>query len=103
LSSLLHIVVLPSAKSDIKLAADWYESNQIGLGKKFKSEIFIAFDSILHPAKGYGPVYMGLSRMFVNNFPYVIYFRPDTKRNRIVVYAVLHEKQHRQVILEKRV
>lgn len=85
------------------LATDWYESSQIGLGKRFKKEIVIAIDSALHPVKAYGPVYMSLSRVFVNKFPYVIYFRIDADRNRLIVYAILHEKQNRKNILKKRV
>lgn len=102
MSSSFHIVVLPSAKSDIQLAIDWYESSQIGLGKRFKKEIVIAIDSVLHPVKAYRPVYMSLSRVFVNKFPYVIYFKIDTDGNRLIVYAVLHEKQNRENVLKKR-
>jgi hypothetical protein len=52
--------------------------------------------------KGYGVAYMSLSRTFVKNFPYVIYFKPNPARNGIVIYAVLNEKQNRDDILSQR-
>ena len=75
---------------------------RLALVKDLKKEIVIAIDSVLHPVKAYGPVYMSLSRVFVNKFPYVIYFKIDTDRNRLIVYAVLHEKQNKENVLKKR-
>jgi len=46
---------------------------------------------------------MSLSRIFVKDFPYVVYFKTDSTKNRIVIYAVLSEKQNREDALEKRV
>lgn len=85
-----HIVILPSAKSDIQRAAIWYEGKEIGLGKKLKYQIVKAIDLIGDPVRGYAPVYMNLSRVFVEKFPYIIYFKSDERRQRIVVYALLH-------------
>jgi plasmid stabilization system protein ParE len=99
----LHTVILSSAKSDIQSASDWYESRQVGLGKQFKQEIIQAIDSILDSRKGYGPVYLNLSRVFVKKFPYVIYFKIDSTRNRVVVYAILNEKQNREAMLRDRI
>lgn len=98
----LHTVILSAAKSDIQSAYDWYESRQVGLGKQFKQEIIQAIDSIPDSRKGYGPVYLNLSRVFVKKFPYVIYFKIDFTRNRVVVYAILNEKQNREDILQDR-
>ncbi|MFC0772206.1 type II toxin-antitoxin system RelE/ParE family toxin [Terrimonas alba] len=103
MSPALHIVFLPSAKADIQSAIEWYESRQYEMGKKFKTEVVRAIDSMPDPVKGYAPVYMNLSRVFVKKFPYVIYFKMDTDRNRLVIYAVLHKKQNRENILKKRV
>jgi plasmid stabilization system protein ParE len=44
---LLQIIFLPSAKSDIQSAVNWYEKQQPGLGKRFKKQIIGAIDSIL--------------------------------------------------------
>jgi hypothetical protein len=64
------IVVIPSAKADIKSAEKWYETQQEGLGKKFKLQIVKAIDSIAEPVRGNGPVYVSLSRAFIEKFPY---------------------------------
>ncbi len=77
--------------------------NKLIWAENFKKKIITAIDSILNPQKGYGPVYLSLSRVFVEKFPYVIYFKMDVARNRLVVYAVLNEKQNREDVLKKRV
>ncbi len=97
-----QIIVLPSAKSDIQSSADWYESQQSGLGKKFKHQIVKAIDGIGHPVKGYGLVHKNLSRVFVEKFPYCIYFTVDNIEQQIIIHAVLHEKQNRESVLVKR-
>lgn len=96
------LVVLPSAKKDIRSAVDWYEYKQIGLGLRFKMEVINAIDSLDNPLKQYKPSFLNLSRIFVKNFPYIIYFKKDVKRQRIVVLAVLHDKLDRNVILKRR-
>jgi len=96
------IVVLPSAKSDLQSAADWYEKKKFGLGKRFSEEIIKAIDSIDNPVKEYGSAFLNLSRIFVKHFPYIIYFRKDLSRQRIIVYAILHDKQDRELILKER-
>lgn len=99
----LLTVILPSAKSDIQSAFGGYESQQTGLGRKFRDQMIKAIDSLLDTRKDYGPVYMSLCRVFVKRFPYVIYFKTDSPRHRVIVYAVLHEKQNRDEILKKRI
>jgi RecA/RadA recombinase len=42
------IVVLPSANADIKSAEKWYETQQEGLGKKFKLQIIKALTQLLN-------------------------------------------------------
>ncbi len=97
------IVFLPPAKSDIQSAIHWYEKQKTGLDKRFKKYLINAIDSLSDPIKGYGPVYMNLSRIPVRKFPYVIYFKIDLLRKKIVIYAVLHKKQSRENVLKERV
>jgi plasmid stabilization system protein ParE len=99
----LQIVILPSAKSDIQSAYDWYENQQTGLGRKFAEQVVKAIDILHDTLRGYGAVYMSLSRIFVKNFPYVIWFKTDSVGDKVVIYAVLNEKQNREDILKKRI
>ena len=98
---LVSLVVLPFAKSDIQHAFEWYESKQFDLGKKFKVQVVKSIDTLLDSRRDFGSIYMGLSRVFVKKFPYVVYFRKDPKRNRLVIYAVLHEKQNREILKQR--
>ena len=72
------------------------------MGKEFREAIVKTMDSLSDQIKEYGPVYMGLSRIITKRFPFVIYFKKDADRYRLVVCAVLHKKQSRD-ILKKRI
>lgn len=98
----VRIVLLPSARSDIQIAAKWYESKQKGLGKSFKLSLADSIEMLKDPMRAYGPYVSGLSRIFVTDFPYCIYFKSDESRKQLVIYAVLHEKQQRDEILPLR-
>ncbi|MGC4037213.1 MAG: type II toxin-antitoxin system RelE/ParE family toxin [Chitinophagaceae bacterium] len=87
------IVIVPKAKEDLISAVAWYEEKQYNLGKRFQGEIIKTIDSLNNPVKYYGPVYRGLSRVFVKQFPYVLYFKKDISTQCITVFAILHEKQ----------
>ena len=95
------IVFLPPAKTDIKTASQWYEDKQRGLGKEFRKDIIETSDSLSEQIKEYGPVYMELSRIITKRFPFVIYFKKDVYRSRLVVYGVLHKKQSRDILNQR--
>lgn len=99
----MPVVVLPSARFDIRSASEWYEHQQDGLGYRFRQQVIEAIDTITGEQIDYAPAYMSLSRVFVKKFPYLIYFKKDSKRDRTVIYAVLHKKQDRSAILPQRV
>jgi len=65
------------AAKEIENAGLWYSEKQYGLDRRFNKSISSAIEKLQSDKVVYGPVYRGLSRVFVKNFPYQIYFKKD--------------------------
>jgi toxin ParE1/3/4 len=80
------------AHLDILEAIEWYEKRREGLGDEF----FIAIESEKHLIESnpyhYEDKYKGIRKAITKRFPYIIYYRIESK-NTILVYAVLHMKR----------
>lgn len=97
-----RILILPDARRDILKASEWYENQSESLGGKFERKTIDHIDKLQSDFIEYGAVYKGLSRVFIKDFPYQIYFRKDEDLKIIIIHAVLHSKQSR-TILKKRI
>lgn len=81
--------VRPEAQTDIREAAQWYESRESGLGPRFVDRIRNTLQQVAdHPLR-FPIVGEGIRRALLQKFPYSVYFinEPDG----IAIIAVLHQ------------
>ena len=80
------------AQLDILEAITWYEKRQEGLG----DELFIALENVKHVIEQnpyhFEDKYKGIRKAITKRFPYIIYYRIESK-NRVLVFTVLHMKR----------
>lgn len=88
-----HIKIEPEAYQDIQAGIDWYDSQQVGLGRKFYAEVSSSFES-LRKNPFYQVRYDNVRCLPVNRYPYMIHFTLDEKENTIIVRAVLSTYQN---------
>lgn len=88
------VIVSEPAKSDLRNAAQYYNSQQRGLGTKFLRAIK---DSILiirnHPEAfqiRFNDIRIGIP----NKFPYLIFYNVNYDNNEIRIIAILHSAQN---------
>ena len=84
--------VRPEAQTDIREAARWYESREIGLGLRFLREIRTSLEHISDNPLRFPIVEDNVRRALLRKFPYSIYFVNEPEA--IAIVAVLH--QHRR-------
>ena len=96
------IQISERAEIEIKKAEDWYESQSIGLGERFVTELKGRIESSHNPLIEHKLAFKILRRVFMHHFPYVIYYFRDEQKLIIEIIAVLHNKQSRDT-LENRV
>jgi toxin ParE1/3/4 len=86
------IVLQSQAKSELRKARQWYESQQSGLGHDLLAEVLRALERI-ECDNLIGVQYENTRYRFyrLNRFPYVIYY--ECLPNRVRVVAIAHERR----------
>ncbi|TAL59842.1 MAG: type II toxin-antitoxin system RelE/ParE family toxin [Bacteroidetes bacterium] len=90
---IFEIVVEKRALFDIQCAIDYYDQQQIGLGKKFLSEIEKHFSSI-NRNPFYQIRYNRVRCLPVIKFPFMIHFLLDEKEKTAYIISVFHTSQN---------
>jgi plasmid stabilization system protein ParE len=89
-----NIVILPLAKQDIKEAADWYNSRQKGLGKKFTFQIRETLNLLKKTPYNSAIRYDDVRTAILNVFPFMIHYTIHKSNKQIIISAVLHTSRN---------
>jgi plasmid stabilization system protein ParE len=87
-------IILPLAKEDIREAARWYNKRQIGLGKRFTTEVREKVHFIRQNPKALIIRYNSVRTAVLNVFPFMVHFTIDEKNKTIIISAVLHTSRN---------
>lgn len=87
-----RIVIRPAAQRDVADAAEWYENQRSGLGKRFLGEFGELLDRIANGPARFPVIAWDIRRALMNRFPYAVYFAVSERC--IAVIAVLHQSRH---------
>lgn len=86
----MNIAILASAERELDDAVEYYESQQFGLGTRFRNEVLLAFHRIqLHPLS-YQVLSARARRCLVSRFPYGIIYQYKPESNLVLVVAIAH-------------
>ncbi|MBN2423425.1 MAG: type II toxin-antitoxin system RelE/ParE family toxin [Calditrichaceae bacterium] len=86
------IIIRSCTERDITEAVQWYEDKVDGLGKRFLLSLDASIQAISRTPKAYPKVYKDIRRVFLNRFPYGIFYLIQGKM--VVIFAVYHEKRN---------
>ncbi len=77
----LPVLFLDEARAEFDAAADWYEAQKPGLGKKFIRNVQDVFDNIAALPRMHQIIYQAVRRAVVKKFPYTVLYvvEPDHK------------------------
>lgn len=88
----LGISIRPEAELDLADAAQWYETQQPGLGHQFLDEALAIFAALAASPHVWQIVHRNTRRALLHRFPFGIYYRIE--QDAIVVVAVMHGSRH---------
>ena len=91
----MKLRLLPEAERDLGIGADFYESQNTGLGTYFNDCLASDIESLKLYA-GLHEKYRGFYRALSKRFPFAIYY--DVNEDGIEIYAVLDSRQDPQKI-----
>lgn len=80
------------AEAELREAANYYESEAAGLGKRFIGAVEIALKAIIELPDASAPIRGGIRRKAVGKFPYQILYRQHDE-NAIHILAVAHKRR----------
>ena len=78
----------PAVELDIESTFDWYETEELGLGREFLDQLREAYNRMLENPFAFQDLRLGIRRALTRRFPYAIYF--TVNEDTILVLAVLH-------------
>lgn len=83
----------PNAAAELEAAAQWYETEQTGLGQAFLLELSRAFATIEESPNTWPAVGSGrrIRRFVVARFPFAVLFQVDALG--VVIVAIAHTKR----------
>ncbi|WP_363331646.1 type II toxin-antitoxin system RelE/ParE family toxin [Haliea sp.] len=94
LTSLRHpeveIKLLKLAQLEFEEAVTYYESEQIGLGGRFRSEVLRSISRIQQFPIAYQQFSPGTRRCLIAKFPYGIIYHYSPEQDEIVIVAIAH-------------
>jgi len=82
------------AKKDIKEAADWYNSKQPGLGKRFTHQLRAMLNIVKQHPYIIAVRYDNVRTCVLDVFPYMVHYVIDDPNKSIVISAVLHTSRN---------
>ncbi len=88
------IQILSKAADDIRIAAKWYEKEQLGLGKRFAKNVKQEVKIIKQNPFAFAVKYQNVRTVLVNKFPYLIHFKIDKIKKEVHIFAVFHTSRN---------
>ena len=87
-------ILVTKAKLELLESWEWYEDRQVGLGDRFKVEVYKAIQQIEQNPARYpvrkNPYYEKL----IDVFPYLVIYKIEKRKKIIVVISIFHTKRH---------
>ena len=80
----LRVVLRPEAQADLFETRDWYERQQVGLGKAFSESVEEALTRIEAMPQMYATVFHEVRRGKLRRFPYLVYYRILSDRSEVL-------------------
>lgn len=87
----LQVVFRRVAKAELDEAIDWYETRELGLGKRFARAITSEVERISDAPDRFPHSHLDLRRIVVREFPYTIHYLVESEQ--VVIVAVFHAKR----------
>jgi mRNA-degrading endonuclease RelE of RelBE toxin-antitoxin system len=91
------IVILPSAKDDLRESGIWYNNVKMGLGKKMIEKIQKTLFVIKDNPFLYQIRYKDIRTATVKQFPFLIHYTVNQKNKTVVVLSILHTSRNPRI------
>ena len=91
------------ALEDIQQITNWYEKQQLGLGKRFQNTTIIQIDTLSKYAHSHTIRYHEFRCMLIKKFPYMVHYYINEEYSLVEVFAVIGTSRDPQIWKRKNV
>ena len=88
------LILLEEAKQEWLDASIYYETKQKGLGLRFSAAVEEHLNIITHTPKHYKKIKKEYREILIKHFPFLIIYRIDEVKKKIIVVSVFHAKRN---------
>ncbi len=88
------VIFLAKARLELLDSWIWYEDRQVGLGDRFKAEVYKAVQQIEQNPERYPVKKKPYHEKLLDVFPYLIIYRIDKNDRTIAIVSIFHAKRH---------
>ncbi len=88
------LILLEEAKKEWLDASIYYELKQKGLGLRFTKAVEEHIDIITQTPKHYKKFKKDYREMLIKHFPFLIIYRIDETKKKIVIVSIFHAKRN---------
>jgi len=89
-----NVVVQQLAKTDIREARKWYNSQKSGLGKKLNENMTATLRKIARNPTSFTIRYKQVRLANFTSFPYAAHFYIDNDDTTVYIFAFMHTSRH---------
>jgi len=89
-----NVVVQQLAKTDIREARQWYNSQKSGLGKRLNADMTATLRKIERNPTSFAIRYKQVRLANFSTFPYAAHFYIDTDNTTVYDFAFMHTSAH---------
>ena len=86
----MDVKFLRLAQLELEEAASYYESEQDGLGARFRSEVLRSISRVRQFPSAYQSFSSSTRRCLISKFPYGIIYHHSMEKNEMVIVAIAH-------------
>ncbi|MEP6844662.1 MAG: type II toxin-antitoxin system RelE/ParE family toxin [Panacibacter sp.] len=87
-------IFLARAKKELLDAWFWYEERQIGLGDRFRNEIFKRIQVIEQNPERFPERKRHYRETMIRTFPFLIIYRIDKKERQVIISSIFHGRRN---------
>jgi plasmid stabilization system protein ParE len=95
-----RVILKPGAEADIDDAYNWYEDQQLGLGKAFLDELVFYYKKLEAQPTSFHKVIKKYRQAALKRFPFVIVF--EIEKTDVVIYSVFHTSRNPKNKLQRK-
>lgn len=96
-----QVVLTSAANDDFTESLRWYSNQQYGLEQQFHAAVAAVIDLIAEQPRLFRVRRKSVRAAVVQKFPFLIFYKVEAQRQRIVVLAILHQSRNPKIWMKR--